>query len=663
MSAERFPVLLADGPGRRASAMRPLLDAAGILSRPYRGEASGPALLLVDSQRPDAARLLVQLPPELQLRAVAVPEDGRLLVPALEEAGLGLGQPDLALAAQVAQIASELAGAADTHALLKLVALRARALVEAEASTAYLVDCDTGDLEVQVAEGGTNARPRSARIPRARGVAGWVVQNRLPLRVNAPDQDARFDAIHDARVGAPARNLAAVPIFFRGEVVGVLEAVNRAGGGFFDQDLRALASLAQHVGIALNHTRAAEALRATAVAARKRSADMETLVQERTAVLMRAKQEWEQTFDAIDEPLAVLDGFTVRRANRAYANRAKVPVTEVVGRTCYSLLGKSAPCAGCPLARAPRSLRGELELVEGQRSALSGFVLRDGGVVVHYRDVTAQRALEAKLRDTDRLAVVGQLAAGAAHEINNPLGFVTSNLATLEGYLEDLAGIANRVDLAGALASSGKAAEAAALLVRAREAADDGVEQTVEEASQLIAESRSGLARVANIVRALKELAKQQLQAGAEPVPLDIALELAVRTVGGGHPEVEVAWGGRASSPVRGHALELQHAIEAVLENALQAAEAGGGKVEVGTEHLGEEARITIADDGPGIDPAIRERVFEPFFTTRGIGGGVGLGLTAAYGIVTRHGGRIDLMPRVGGGTVAVIALPASSPP
>ena len=70
---------------------------------------------------------------------------------------------------------------------------------------------------------------------------------------------------------------------------------------------------------------------------------------------------------------------------------------------------------------------------------------------------------------------------------------------------------------------------------------------------------------------------------------------------------------------------------------------------------------MVIADDGPGISESTRARVFEPFFTTRGIGGGVGLGLTAAYGIVTRHGGRIELSPRHGGGTAVVIALPAAA--
>src|SRR6185312_2813385 len=100
MFPDRPPILLADGPRLRASATRPLLDAAGFLSRPFRGEKQGPALILVDPDRPDARTLLA--PKEAaQLRPIAVPNDSRALVRALEQAALGLGQPELAQASHI----------------------------------------------------------------------------------------------------------------------------------------------------------------------------------------------------------------------------------------------------------------------------------------------------------------------------------------------------------------------------------------------------------------------------------------------------------------------------------------------------------------------------------------------------------------------------------
>jgi signal transduction histidine kinase len=450
-------------------------------------------------------------------------------------------------------------------------------------------------------------------------------------------------------------------VFFRGEVMGALEVVNRRSGPFSGDDLRALSALALQVGIALNHTRAAVSLRATALAARQRTQDLESEVAERTVVLERAKKEWEQTFDAISEPVAVLDGFVVRRANKSYARRARLPITHVTGRTCYQLVGRSEPCAGCPLIARRRTGAAELEVVEGRRHTVATYAISDGGTVVHYRDVTESRALEVKLRDTDRLAAVGQLAAGAAHEINNPLGFVSSNLSSLDGFFEDLAGLAGRLALAAQLAGTGKGKEAVAMLARMHAQGEQtDIAAVVEDASGLIAESQAGLRRVADIVRALKELAKQELQGNSEPVSLATALELALRALGPEYPGVKARMGARDEGLVRGQPLQLQQALQAVLKNALQAAQAGGGVVDLSTDLLGAEVRLTIADDGPGIDPAIRARVFEPFFTTRGIGGGVGLGLTAAYGIITRHGGRIELGPRAGGGTVATLCLPSA---
>ncbi|MBS2027634.1 MAG: GAF domain-containing protein [Deltaproteobacteria bacterium] len=659
MTAERLPVLLADGPRLRASAARPLLDAAGFLSRPFRGERQGPALILVDPERHDARALLEAPEAESQLRAVALPEDSRLLQRCLDQAAQGLGQPDLAQAAQITAIVSELSGLADLNAVLRLVTVRARQLVDAEGATVFLVDYDQGELVVRAAEGGTGVQLVETRSSLGQGIAGSVVQSLRPLLVNAPAEDPRFDATNDRRTGFVTRNLAAVPIFWHGRLVGVLEAVNRNGGPFSEADLRALVTLAQHVGIAVNHTRAAEALVATAWAARQRSQDLETLVRERTDVLTRAKREWEQTFDAIAEPMAVMDGFVIRRANKAYARRAGLLINEVPGRTCYRLLGRTAPCPNCPLARTPPGTNGEVELHSGRLEAISGFALADGGTIAHYRDVTLERALEAKLRAVDRLAAVGQLAAGAAHEINNPVGFVSSNLVTLSSYLTDLAGVANRAALAGRLAAVGDLKGAAALFVS--DEVDVDIEETVTEVMALVTESRSGLERVTNIVRALKELAKQEVQTAPERVSVSTLVDTVRRQLAPLHPKVRASWRHRTDVPVVCQPLHVERALAAVVKNALQAAQQGGGNVELSVEAMGSEVRVTVADDGPGIPDSIRMKVFEPFFTTRGVGGGVGLGLTAAYGIVARHGGRIELVPRQGGGTLAVIVFPAAA--
>jgi two-component system NtrC family sensor kinase len=654
---ERHPVVLADGPRRKASAVRPLLDAAGWATRPHSGgELNGPALLLVDPERADAGALLGMT--REQVHALVVPDDVRALLPAVIEASLGLGLPDVEVWSHVATIAGEMALAEDLDALLEIVAARARELVHAEAASVLLVDPDVGDLVFRAARGGVESVLGHVRLPVGRGIAGWVVHNKRPALVNDPAHDERHFSGIAQLSGFVTRSVAAVPLFWRADVIGTLEAVNHRSRGFDENDLKALNALAQHLGIALNHTRLAQTLRATVQAADQRSQDLEQAVRERTRLLTKAKTEWEQTFDAIEEPLALLDGFTVRRANRAYAARVGAPITQIPGRTCYRLLGRDSPCPDCPLAKEPRSLQGELGLPNGRRVVLNGYVLRDGGTVVHYRDVTLERELEAKLRESDRRGAVGQLAAGAAHEINNPLGFVASNLTSLQAYLEDLARQAARLETVSELARSGKVREATAMLERVRaDTSGQGVDELASDATELIRESQVGLRRVADIVRALREMANEEF-ANIEPVSLLTTLELALRSLGE-RAHVKVGWLERDVCMVRGQPLQLQHALAQVLKNAFQAVAPGTGEVQVGSGRLGDEAWVRVVDNGCGISPEIRSKVFEPFFTTRGVGGGVGLGLTAAYGIITRHGGRIELFDRFGGGTEVLITLPA----
>src|SRR5262249_15420206 len=152
------------------------------------------------------------------------------------------------------------------------------------------------------------------------------------------------------------------------------------------------------------------------------------------------------------------------------------------------------------LLRKAEDLRGEVSPREGWFLRFSAFPLPDAGperaVVVHYQDVTRQRALEARLRETERLASVGQLASGAAHEINNPLGFVGSNLSSLRSSLKDvLLGLEALSDLDTHDRSS-----------RARE-----LKELLEEGDEMIGDALQGTQRVAHIVKALRELSRQEI--------------------------------------------------------------------------------------------------------------------------------------------------------
>jgi signal transduction histidine kinase len=286
------------------------------------------------------------------------------------------------------------------------------------------------------------------------------------------------------------------------------------------------------------------------------------------------------------------------------------------------------------------------------------FPLDDGGVVAHYRDVTDSRRLEDQLRESQRMASVGQLAAGAAHEINNPLGFLISNLNTLEGYFDEIRRTLARVSALQTLVQSGQA-ERALDVLRGPDLVQGLLYEALEDAPAIIRESRDGGRRVHEIVKALKELsAIDTTDRRTAEDPWTMVERAAKRA---GLPPTRIAEAERVKVQVLVEPLQLEIALANVLRNAMQASDEDT-PVQIGVGRDGEWAVISISDSGVGMTPEVRGRVFDPFFTTRGVGGGLGLGLTAAYGIVTRHGGSITLESEPGMGTQVLIRLPAVSP-
>ncbi|HJV27184.1 MAG TPA: ATP-binding protein [Aromatoleum sp.] len=242
-----------------------------------------------------------------------------------------------------------------------------------------------------------------------------------------------------------------------------------------------------------------------------------------------------------------------------------------------------------------------------------------------------------QLYQAERLASIGQLAAGVAHEINNPLGFISSNLSSAERYL---AGLADLRDVIPAQAW------------KARD-----LDFVFEDFGELLHDSRGGIERIARIVRDLKGFSSVD-QPEEQMVDLNQQLEsLLVVIEGQKPPEVTVI---PDLQPVPrllclpGH---LNQAFFNILQNALQAV-ARGGEVAVRTRSVGDAITVEIADTGPGIPPDVQQRVFDPFFTTREVGSGTGLGLTVARDIVLAHGGSVSLICPPHGGTSVTIRLP-----
>lgn len=250
-----------------------------------------------------------------------------------------------------------------------------------------------------------------------------------------------------------------------------------------------------------------------------------------------------------------------------------------------------------------------------------------------------------QLYQAEKMASVGQLAAGVAHEINNPIGFIRSNLNTARSYVEKLETFRRT------LKTQGVPQDWAWM--------EADLDFVLEDFRALLAESLSGAERVARIVADLKGFSAVD-QAGQSSVDLNEQL----RAVGDiaatqirGCAELVLDLGPLPA--VRCQPGQLNQVFLNLLLNALQAVE-GRGEIRIATDVRDRQIRIRIADTGRGIPEAILPRIFEPFFTTRAVGQGTGLGLTVSRDIVVAHGGRIEVESRVGAGTTFTVWLPVA---
>ena len=246
------------------------------------------------------------------------------------------------------------------------------------------------------------------------------------------------------------------------------------------------------------------------------------------------------------------------------------------------------------------------------------------------------------LYQAEKLASVGQLAAGMAHEINNPLGFIGSNLSTFKAYLGKFAELRERQSLP---------AEAWREL---------DLDFILEDGFDLLAESARGIDRIAGIVADLKSFSNVD-RANEEFADLNTCLQHVVGVMNSQLPAgvgIELAL---AELPkvvcLPGHINQLFFNI---LRNGVQAVQDAGrpGAVRVSSAAVADGVEIRIADDGMGMTSDQLEHAFEPFFTTRQVGAGAGLGLATARNIVLAHSGRIDLASTPGVGTTVTLFFP-----
>lgn len=349
----------------------------------------------------------------------------------------------------------------------------------------------------------------------------------------------------------------------------------------------------------------------------------------------RLKTQWMGMIDGLEDPLVLIDeNYNIRRQNKAYVETATNPeqltIREFKGKKCYqTFAGRNAPCPDCKMQKARqdglKSTWHSRELFPGRELEISispNVADEDENslTVVHYRDVTQQRALQESLARADKLAALGKLAGGVAHEINSPLAGIMAfaqmalrEMPEDDPHREDMKEIESAAQKCKVIIDG--------LLGFARQ------DQTETNETYDLCETVESTLRLS---RAILRKERIQLVLNTPHAPLFI----------------EGAKG------------RIAQVVLNLITNAIYAMRDGGGELEVTLSEQDSHVELKIRDTGAGIPAQIIPKIFDPFFTTKPIGDGTGLGLAIAYSIVTQHRGKITVESAVGVGTTFSVTLP-----
>jgi two-component system, NtrC family, sensor kinase len=541
----------------------------------------------------------------------------------------------------VNEIGNELRHLLAPENLVERVLARLMTGLGIDASAARLLNPESAAFDLRVVNAPDDIRrvwsTESPIVPRP---SDLVLERRSPVRID--DLHAGLDPAEAALT--PVRSALSVPMFAGEDLIGVLSVASRKPHRFTADDERLLSVIASQAAVGAQNARLHAFVRA-------------------------GKQEWEATFDAMGDAIAVFDrNGRLLRGNAALAAHLRRPVTSLRGLSCddIGLCGGSFPLCAVGRAAGTACVHDEITC-PGERifSVTTCPVLdaTDGAAIVQIaKNVTLEiqnarrmrqmsdelaaansrlvatvdrlKATQAQLLQAEKLSAIGQLVAGVAHELNNPLTSVIGYAQLLQEELRE-------------------AAEQTGETPRTAPNLSHDLRRIAEESE-----------RAAKIVRNLLAFARRQSAERAEQDIADVMNRvLALRAYEFRLNAIELETDFEPGlPPVLGDGGQLQQALLNLLLNAEQAMRARPiRRIRVGARHVPEADAIElfIADSGHGIPDENLRRIFDPFFTTREVGEGTGLGLSICYGIIRDHGGQISVESRVTHGTTFKVLLPA----
>ena len=408
-------------------------------------------------------------------------------------------------------------------------------------------------------------------------------------------------------------------------------------------------------------------------------AAMEKLLEDKSRELFLANEKIQETNEYLENIIGSMQSCLIvtdaqgiiQVVNEATLNLLDYDTTELVGQPLSLLEAKGSDVSLSDidsLTSTTTLVRQEIKYKTKSSAEVavlfSSSALHDTdgttkGIVCVALDLSNHKLLERQLLLSEKMASIGQLTAGVAHEINNPMGFISSNLSTLKEYMEDitsLLAVYERLENAARNANIESIQPTIVELEETKKRLD--VDYLLEDIRDLIQESSSGAVRVRDIVLNLKEFSHSgheekraaNLNEGLESTISIVWNELKYKV------KLEKNYG--EIPKVLCFPQEVNQVFMNLLVNAGQAIE-DSGEIKVRTYEEQKYVCVDIADTGKGMTPEVQKRIFEPFFTTKDIGEGTGLGLSMSYQIIVeKHDGQLLVNSKEGAGTTFTIKLP-----
>lgn len=458
-------------------------------------------------------------------------------------------------------------------------------------------------------------------ISSGQGIIGLAYAERAPLFVNNLQSDGRFQPRSDVPPHYSARSIMAAPLVVRGRAVGVLSACNKSDGYFSDVDLDLLASLAISIS---------EGIENAWLFQRNRMRQQE---------LRESRDTLQALIDGILHHIYTIDKeYKLVAVNKSKADQLESTSDKLVGQICYrAFFDRESPCQHCNVAvtLAEKELqRWSVRWIgpdhlprEWDVNAYPIPSTQTGAAhaVVVWQDRTEERRLESSLMQAGKLAAIGQLAAGVAHEINNPLTAINANAQMLKMVIPIEDDNFEAVDLIV------KAGERAATVVRGL------LDFARQERYSFTADD------VNKSIRQTLSLVRYQLQTADIKVVQNLTNDL---------PKVVASWE-HLKSVWLNLIVNARDAVQELPKNR---------KIEITTRKGSEEddqyIHVLIHDNGKGMSQAEVKHIFEPFYTTKDPGKGTGLGLATCHRIIEQHGGDINVVSTPQEGTTFIVRLP-----